>query len=437
MGRFVAFHCRACGERTPPEPAPRFACPGCGFEALDVELDLAAIRRTVTPALIGARRDPSLWRYRELLPVAMPRDDEGPLRQVGGTPLYSSPRASARIGGARVHIKDDGRLPTGSLKDRASAVVAMRARELGVDCILAASTGNAGVAIAAMAQAAGMRAIVLVPAAAPPAKIAQLMLFGARLLLVRGTYDDAFRLSREASRELGLYCRNTGYNPFTVEGKKTVSFEICEQLTQQAARADSDPSRAELSAPDAPPSKWLAPDRVYVSVGDGNIIVGVAKGFADLLALGFIERMPRLFGVQSAGSAAIANAWRQGSEHIERVSSNTLADSISADMPSDGLRALRAVRDSGGDYLVVSDSAILSAIVELARDATVFAEPAAATAYAGLLHHAQESAIPPSEDVVVLVTGTGLKDVAAATRAVAAAPTTIDPSMSALRQALS
>ncbi|MSP23941.1 MAG: threonine synthase [Myxococcales bacterium] len=422
MTGFVAFECRACGTRTAPEPAPRYACPSCAFEALDVVLDYAQLRATVTPQLIGARRDPSLWRYRELLPVGMPKDDEGPLRQVGGTPLYLSPRASARVGGGRIWIKDDGRLPTGSFKDRASAIVVMRARELGVDRIITASTGNAGVAIAAMARAAGQRAVVLVPASAPPAKIAQLMIFGAELYLVRGNYDDAFRLSRAASRELGWYCRNTGYNPFTVEGKKTVAFELAEQLA---------------CAQDGPePARWRAPDRVYVSVGDGNIIAAVHKGFRELLELGFIERMPRLFGVQASGSAAIATTWRRKDERIDRITATTLADSISADMPSDGLRALRAVRDTGGEYVVVEDAAILEAMVALAADATVFAEPAAATAYAGLIHHAREAPIPKHEDVVVLVTGSGLKDVAAATRAVGAAPSTIDPSMDALRRAL-
>jgi threonine synthase len=327
---------------------------------------------------------------------------------------------SARIG-ATAWIKDDGALPTGSLKDRASAVVTLRARALGAERIIAASTGNAGVALAAMARAAGITATVLVPASAPPAKIAQLLVFGAELYLVRGSYDDAFALSREASRELGIYCRNTAYNPFTIEGKKTVAFEICEQLT----RALGEPR----------PGRWRAPDRIYVSVGDGNILSGVHKGLRDLLALGWIERMPKLIGVQAEGSAAIARAFQAGATEVAPVKAATVADSISADRPADGKRALAAARQTGGSFVVVDDEAILAAIVQLGRDAAVFAEPAAAAAYAGLLQHAADGAIGAEEQVVLLITGNGLKDVAAATRAAGSAPT-VEPTLESLERAL-
>lgn len=384
-------------------------------------IDHDAVASRCSPGRIAERRDRSLWRYAELLPVGLPPAGSGPLCDVGGTPLYPAPRAAAELGIRHLWLKDDGRLPTGSLKDRASAVVSVRALELGVERVIAASTGNAGVAMAAMAGAAGLSPVVLVPESAPAAKIAQLLVFGAELYLVRGNYDDAFALSREASQQLGWYCRNTAYNPFTAEGKKTSAFEICEQLT------------AELGAKDA--DRWRAPDRIYVSVGDGNIISGLHKGLKDLLALGWIHRMPRLFGVQAEGSAAIARAFDAGSETIEPVVAKTVADSIAADRPADGLRALRAATTTGGAYVTVSDEAITAAIPRLGRGASVFAEPAAAAAYAGLCQHAEAGAIGADEQVVALITGNGLKDVGAAQGATGSAPV-IEPTIADLRRAI-
>jgi threonine synthase len=415
MRGFVAYRCTECADRFEPSAEPRYRCESCGAEVLEVEVDLAGVRPREA---IASSLDRSLWRYADLLPVPVPPPSSGPLADVGGTPLYRSPGCDRRAGGAAVWLKDDGRLPTGSLKDRASAVVTMRARSLGIERIITASTGNAGVALAAMARAAGIRAVVLVPEAAPAAKIAQLLVLGAELFLVRGSYDDAYRLSREAATSLGWYCRNTAYNPFTAEGKKTVAYEICEQLGSAVERG-----------------RWRAPERIYLSVGDGNIIAGVHKGLRELVALGWIERMPRLFGVQAEGSAAVAQAYARGATTVEPVVARTVADSIAADRPADGARALRAVRETEGGFVVVSDREILDAIVTLGGDAAVFAEPAAAAAYAGLLQHGQSGAIDRDEQVVVLVSGTGLKDVAAATRAVAPAPV-VDPTLAALTQAL-
>ncbi|HHH28906.1 MAG TPA: pyridoxal-phosphate dependent enzyme, partial [Polyangiaceae bacterium] len=278
-----------------------------------------------------------------------------------------------------------------------------------------------GVAIAAMGGAAGIDTVVLVPETAPVGKLAQLLVFGAELYKVRGSYDDAFALSRQAARDLGWYCRNTAMNPFTAEGKKTVSLEICEQLTRAVGRPASAP--------------WRAPDRIYVSVGDGNIITGVHKGLRDLHALGWIASMPQIVGVQAEGSAAIASAFAAGTTEVTPVNAHSVADSIVADRPADGRRAVLAAQQTDGDYVVVSDEAILAALVDLGRDASVFAEPAAATAYAGLLQHAADGAIDPDGHVVVLVTGNGLKDVASAEHATAKAPT-IEPTIDALRRAI-
>jgi threonine synthase len=246
-------------------------------------------------------------------------------------------------------------------------------------------------------------------------------MFGARVILVDGTYDDAFDLSVQASDAFGWYCRNTGYNPFTTEGKKTAAFEICEQLGAAAGHGDS--------------SSWKAPDVVLVSVGDGNIISGLHKGFTDLHSLGWIDAIPRLIGVQAKGSSAIYNAFSQGSDTIEPVKADTLADSISVDLPRDGLRALRAARQTGGAYVQVEDDDILDAMRQLGRQAAVFAEPAGATSQAGLLRAVADGLVQPGEQVVVMVTGSGLKDVDAAMQATGEA-TVIEPSLEALAGAL-
>jgi threonine synthase len=249
--------------------------------------------------------------------------------------------------------------------------------------------------------------------------VAQLLIFGARVVLVDGSYDDAFDLTLEASEAFGWYCRNTGYNPFTAEGKKTAAFEICEQVT----RMNDDSDRKSL---------WERPDAIFVSVGDGNIISGLYKGFSDLYQLGWIESIPRIYGVQSEGSAAIYNAFQAGADEIKPVQANTVADSISVDKPRDGWRALQAARQSGGAYIVVSDDAIIDAVGKLGREAAVFAEPAGAAAYAGMLSAIEKNLLDRQDSVLVLNTGNGLKDIKAA-REAAGEATVIEPSLDALR----
>lgn len=417
----VQFHYR-CAECKAKYTADRviYACEQDGAN-LDVALDYGAISAKQTPQRISSNPDRSIWRYEPLLPVYMPPASTGILRGVGGTRFFRAERIQGDGAGCRVWIKDDTGLPTASLKDRASALVVAFALERGIDRIITASTGNAGVALAGMAAAAGLEAVVVAPANAPVAKVAQILMYGARLVLVRGGYSEAFQLTIKAARELGWYCRNTGYNPLTSEGKKTVAFEICEQFTQ----ALGEPADG----------RWSVPDRILIPVGDGNIISGIHKGFVDLMALGWIERMPKLHGVQAEGSAAIANAWKCGVTHIESVKADTVADSISADSPSDGRRALRAVADTGGGFSIVSDDEILAAMSDLARKSGVFAEPASAAVYAGWLDLTKRQGIELDEDVVLLMTGHGLKDTEAALR-----PTDdvreIEPSVEALRGAL-
>jgi threonine synthase len=388
-----------------------YTCPKDGGN-LDIVLDFDALKKKdIRKQLI--QNEFSLWRYLALLPVSDPGGYGTPLRATGWTPIFSPPLLADKLGLKSLWIKDESRNPTASFKDRASAILVARAREIGAEVIVTASTGNAGAALAGMCAAVGHKAVIFAPKTAPPAKIAQLLIYGAQVLLVDGNYDAAFDLSIEASNEFGWYCRNTGYNPFTAEGKKTAAFEIWEQI---AMPKDSKP----LS--------------VFVSVGDGNIISGIHKGFKDLRALGLIDQIPRIFGIQSEGSSAIANAFNEGTEIIAPVSANTLADSISVDLPRDGLRALRAATQTGGAYITVSDNAIIHAIAELGK-AGIFAEPAGSASYAGLIKASQEGLIEPDDPVLVLNTGSGLKDVNSAMMAAGNAPI-IEPTLEAVKALL-
>jgi threonine synthase len=278
--------------------------------------------------------------------------------------------------------------------------------------------------MACLAASVGLPCVIFVPEQAPPAKLAQLLVFGAHVLAVRGTYDDAYDLCRKVCEARGWFNRSTGYNPFTREGKKTCSFEICEQLD------------------------WDAPDRVVVPTGDGNILSGIWKGMRDLHAIGLISRLPKVDCAQSEGSAAVSNAvWKLRAAkpgpaspdwskvRIEAVKAATLADSISVDRPRDGLAALRAVIESGGEAVTVPDAEILAAIPEIARQAGVFAEPAAACAWACLKRMAKEGRVNPEERVVCLITGSGLKDVGNA-RKTAGRARVMDPTVEAASAAL-
>ena len=338
-----------------------------------------------------------------------------PLRRAGWTPVYKSNRLADQLGLQHLWIKDESTNPTASFKDRASAIVVARAAQIGAEITVAASTGNAGAALAGMAAAVGAKAVIFAPKTAPPAKIAQLIVFGAKVLLVDGNYDQAFDLSIEATHTFGWYNRNTGFNPFTAEGKKTAAFEIWEQVIRRLPEGGK-------------------PLTVFISVGDGNIISGVHKGFKDLYALGWLPYIPRIIGVQSIGSAAIANAFHRGDEDIQPVQANTLADSISVDLPRDGVRAVRAARETGGTYITVPDTEILKAIAELGK-VGIFAEPAASTAYAGLVKAVDEKLVAPDDPILVLSTGSGLKDVKAAMQAVPEAPV-IEPTLDAVRKVL-
>jgi threonine synthase len=411
MGSFTGYRCSICHKDYAPEEVT-YTCPSDGGN-LDVILDYQAIKSSLKPVDFS-RGEPSLWRYLPLLPVEDPGGFGTPLHAAGWTPLYQPDRLTRQLGLNQLWVKDEGRNPTASFKDRASSVVVARARQLQVETIVTASTGNAGAALAGMSAAIGQKAVIFAPKTAPQAKVAQLLIYNAEVILVDGNYDQAFDLTIEAAREFGWYCRNTGYNPFTAEGKKTAALEIWETILL--------------------PGKLTKPLTIFIPVGDGNIISGTHKGFKDLAELGWLEQMPRIIGVQSEGSAAIANAFHAGGETITPIAANTIADSISVDLPRDGVRAVRAARETGGTYLTVPDSDILKAIAELGIHG-IFAEPAGATAWAGLKKALATGLLAPDDPTLVLLTGSGLKDVRAAMSAVKEAPI-IEPSMNALKKYL-
>lgn len=413
MNHYLGYKCSLCNNELPPMEVI-YNCPKCGGN-LDVILDYQSIRQKYHQEDILSRTEYSLWRYAPLLPVADPGGYATPIHAAGWTPVYEPERLALKLGLQKLWVKDEGRNPTASFKDRASAIVVARAQEIKADIVVTASTGNAGAALAGMAAAIGQKAVIFAPKSAPPAKIAQLLIYGAQVILVDGNYDSAFDLTIEAAREFGWYCRNTGYNPFTVEGKKTGAFEIWEQVIRHLKDGEK-------------------PLCVFVSVGDGNIISGLHKGFKDLMELGWMEGMPRLFGVQSELSAAIANAYLAGTEVITPVASTTIADSISVDLPRDGTRAVRAAMETNGAYIKVADAEIINAIADLGVEG-IFAEPAGSAALAGLKKAISDGTITEDDPVLVINTGNGLKDVRAAMMAVPNA-TIIEPTMAALKRHL-
>ncbi len=411
MDHVIGLKCTICGKMYGADEV-QYVCPDHGDDGiLDVVYDYGLIASRFSKAALAESRDFTIWRYKPLLPVE-PASPVPPLR-VGWTPLYAAPRLADKLGLKHVWVKDDTGEPTASFKDRASALAVVKAQEAGASIITTASTGNAAAALAGLAASVGLPAVIFVPKSAPPAKIAQHLIYGARVMLVDGTYDDAFELTLKVAREFGWYNRNTAYNPYMTEGKKTAALEICEQLG------------------------WQAPDRIFVPVGDGCIIGGIHKGLKDLMALGWIDHMPRIMGVQAAGSDPLVRAWEEGLQgwEMKPVEAHSVADSIVAGLPRDRNKALAAVRETGGAYLRVSDEEILAAIPTVARNTGVFVEPAAAAAYAGLEKAVAEGMVDPDERIVVLLTGSGLKDIASAMKTVPKPPV-IAPTLEAVKEVI-
>lgn len=407
MNNVISAVCVKCG--TEHEAIPNLTtCKKCGG-ILDIKYDYRKIKQQVTPKAMTERHENDMWRYREFLPVT--GDSKVPKLRVGWSTFLNVERLAERLGAAKLYIKDDGINPTASLKDRASAMAVVKAEEAGASIIACSSTGNAASSLAGNAAAAGFKTYIFVPERAPKGKVAQLMMFGANVISVKGSYEDTFRLSAEAIERWGWYNRNAAINPYLMEGKKTVSLEIAEQLN------------------------WKMTDYVAISVGDGCTIGGVWKGFKDLYAAGFIDRLPRLISVQAEGCCPINRAIAENKEWYP-MEENTIADSIAVGVPRNPDKALNAIRESNGVVVNVSDQEILEAMKLLGTTCGVFAEPAGATGTAGVKKALEQGLIPHGASIVSVVTGNGLKDPATAIAA-AGTPIAIPPEMSELLKSFS
>jgi threonine synthase len=413
MGEIADLRCVTCGSIYDPAHVD-YTCPSCGprMGTLEVRYDYERIARTVDRNAFERSGYASMWRYLPLLPIESERFIQ-PLR-VGWTPLHRFDHLAREFGLSGFYVKDDGQNPTASYKDRASSVVVIKAQERSREVVTCASTGNAASSLAGFAASTPLETVIFVPKTAPEAKVAQLLVYGARVFLVNGSYDVAYDLAAEAAAEFGWYNRSAAVNPYLVEGKKTGALELAEQMD------------------------WNPPDFVFVGVGDGSVISGVCKGFAELHRLGWIEKIPRVIGVQAEGSAPIARAFESYDGRdvtFEDIEARTVADSICVGKPRDVVKAVRSVAANGGGFVTVSDDAILDAIVDLARRTGVFAEPAGAAAYAGLLA-LRTTGTMEGQSAAVLITGNGLKDVSA-TRGVVGEPFVIEPSLRAVEEHMS
>ena len=413
MTYFTGLRCVHC-RRTFNTDEAEYFCAACGYHdgILDVLYDYDAMRKELNPTALAANSDRSMWRYLPLLPVS----DATliPHLQAGWTPLYDAPRVAGELGVARCWVKDEGRNPTASFKDRASAMGVVKALEKKAARITCASTGNAASSLAGFAAAAGIPATIFVPARAPEAKVAQLLIYGAQVFSVQGTYDEAWELCMAAAAEFGWYNRNCAINPYLIEGKKTVSLELAEQF------------------------RSLTPDRfsdwVVVSVGDGCTIGGVWKGLKEMHILGFIPRLPRILGVQADGCKPFLTAWKTDG-NLTPCEANTLADSIAVGHPRNFAKGMSAVTESGGAFISVSDEEILQAIPMLARKAGVFGEPAGVAGAAGVRRAVESGIIHRSDSVAIVMTGNGLKDIQSAIRA-AGRTISVRPEMEEVRKAV-
>ena len=357
------------------------------FEALSVDTEgRVELHYTYGPDLLPPEvpTNDGMWRYRNLLPIEDAEKILYPLA-VGGTPLVAPPRLRKLTNVPNLWLKDETRSPTGSNKDRATALVLEHAMRDGVRVVSCASTGNVAASLAVGAAAAGVEAMIFVPAEVSESKLQLMLLAGATVFRVREGYEAAFELSRQAARAFGWYDRNTGINPFTLEAKKTVAFEIWEQLER------------------------VVPDVVVIPVGDGPTLSAMVKGLRELMACGATEKLPRIVGVQAEGCQPLKKAW-ETNQPVRPVLPETIADGIAVGAPISAEQVLRDVRESDGGFVAVSDEKMLEAIRELAATNGVLAEPAGAAALAALEPALKAGLIDRGDTVVVHVTGTGLKN---------------------------
>jgi threonine synthase len=405
------YKCTDCGKEYDSTDTI-YLCPVCSVQNTSVTpprgvlktlYDYNKIKKNIT-----GFKDLKNRNFIDLMPVEMA--ESMPRLRIGKTPLYTINKLNDTILPFHIHLKDDSQNPTYSFKDRASGIVSAYAKEKRYDVIVAASTGNAGSSLAGICASQGQKAIIIVPETAPVAKLTQIIMYGAVVVPIKGTYDEAFDLSIRATELFGWYNRNTAFNPLTIEGKKTVSFELFEEMG------------------------FKIPDRIFVPVGDGVIISGVYKGFEDLFLLDLIDKIPAIVAVQAEGSDNLVRNLNKKKFTIKK--SSTIADSISVDIPRNFNMAQRYILKYNGESLTVTDEEILEASAILSGNTGLFAEPAAATAFAGLLSYHRNGKIAAESDNVVLLTGSGLKDLKSV-RKMLKIPESINPSTDNLKKLFS
>jgi len=398
MNRYI-YRCFDCNARFPAkdiEPFSHYLCPNCGKAeknrplkgVLQVDYDYAVLRREISRERFLEFPCGEFWHYPQLWPLDYQQANgqtsikKIALKELSKLSMNAFPLLEYKSGEQRLLFFDDTRNPTLSYKDRASVLVAVKAMQLGINEIAAASTGNAGSSLAGICARLGLSAHLFVPASIPEAKRLQIQAFGATLYLVQGDYDQAFDLSLEISQKKGWYNRNTAFNPLTIEGKKSAAYDIFIA------------------------SKGNIPDFIFIPVGDGVILAGLYKGFWELMELGWIEKLPRLLAVQAQGSAALVRYLESGD--FEYQPAETVADSISAGAPRNLYMAAHAVKESNGRAISVQDKEILKAQQFIARQTGLLIEPAAAASLAGFWRMKPE--LPPPSQVLIMLTGNGLKD---------------------------
>lgn len=385
--------CLECNKEYPPAP-DRYLCDHCAQKGLlEVNYDYEKIKKNWSREDLASNENYSMWRYTPLLPVS--EKTKRPPLKVGWTPVYQSPALAEKLGLENIWIKDDGLNPTGSLKDRASAIAVVKALEAGAETVACSSTGNAASSLAGNVASMGgdLKAVIFVPKRAPMGKVAQLLVYGATVISVQGDYKDAFQLSAEAITEWNWYNRNAAINPYLVEGKKTVTLELAEYFN------------------------WEMPDWIVISVGDGCTIAGAWKGLHDLKELGFINKVPKLIGVQAEGCAPITRSFKTG-QPLEATSEDSLADSIAVGNPRNPIKAIRGVKNSDGEMVNVSDEEILDMMSLLGSCTGIFGEPAGVAGLAGLKKLVARGTVKRTDRVAAVITGNGLKDIDNALKAV-------------------